>query len=72
MHGQTSCTSGPKWLGQDLERFPDAIGREMPSALPAISSDRSLRIGPVEYRDRTAIDRAIENFESALSEVKVA
>jgi 5-methyltetrahydropteroyltriglutamate--homocysteine methyltransferase len=58
-----------EWLGRDLERFPDAIGREMPSALTGRPTEAC--IGPIEYRDRTAIDRAIENFESALSEVKV-
>jgi 5-methyltetrahydropteroyltriglutamate--homocysteine methyltransferase len=58
-----------EWLGRDLERFPDAIGREMPSALTGRPTEAC--IGPVEYRDRTAIRRAIDNFESALTEVKV-
>jgi 5-methyltetrahydropteroyltriglutamate--homocysteine methyltransferase len=58
-----------EWLGRDLERFPDAIRREMPSALTGRPTEAC--IGPVEYRDRTAIRRAIGNFESALSSVKV-
>ena len=58
-----------EWLGRDLERFRDAIGREMPSALTGRPTEAC--IGPVEYRDRTAIRRAIDNFQSALPEVKV-
>jgi 5-methyltetrahydropteroyltriglutamate--homocysteine methyltransferase len=58
-----------EWLGRDLERFPEAIGREMPGALAGRPTEAC--IGPVEYRDRSAIRRAIDNFESALSEVKV-
>ena len=58
-----------EWLGRDLERFPDAIGREMPSALTGRPVQAC--IGPVEYRDRTAIRRAIANFESALSDAKI-
>ena len=59
-----------EWLGRDLERFPDAIGREMPSALTGRPTEAC--IGPVEYRDRTAIRRAIGNFESGLSELKAS
>jgi 5-methyltetrahydropteroyltriglutamate--homocysteine methyltransferase len=59
-----------EWLGRDLERFPDAIGREMPSALTGRPTQAC--IGPVEYRDRIAIRGAIENFESALSELKAS
>jgi 5-methyltetrahydropteroyltriglutamate--homocysteine methyltransferase len=58
-----------EWLGRDLGRFRDAIGREMPSALTGRPTEAC--IGPVEYRDRAPIRRAIENFESALREVKV-
>ncbi len=58
-----------EWLGRDLERFRDAIGREMPSALTGRPTEAC--IGPVEYRDPSAIRRAIENLESALLDVKV-
>ncbi len=58
-----------EWLGRDLERFRDAIGREMPSALTGRPTEACT--GPVEYRDHAAIRQAIENFESALREVKV-
>jgi 5-methyltetrahydropteroyltriglutamate--homocysteine methyltransferase len=58
-----------EWLGRDLERFRDAIGREMPSALTGRPTEAC--IGPVEYRDHADIRRAINNFQSVLPEVEV-
>ncbi len=53
-----------EWLGRDLERFADVIGREMPSVLTGRPTEAC--IGPIEYSDRAPIRRAIENFQTAL------
>ena len=57
------------WLGRDLQRFPDAIVREMPAALTGRPTEAC--VGPIEYRDHAPIRHAIENFQSALQGVKV-
>jgi 5-methyltetrahydropteroyltriglutamate--homocysteine methyltransferase len=58
-----------EWLGRDLERFGEVIAREMPTAL--IGRPTEACISPIEYRDHTAIRRAIANFQAALKSVKV-
>ena len=58
-----------EWLGRDLERFGEVIAREMPTVLTGRPTEAC--IGPIEYRDHTAIRRAIANFQDALSSVKV-
>ncbi len=57
------------WLGRDLERFADVIARDMPSV--AAGRPTEACIGPIEYRDREPIRRAIANFQTALKEVRV-
>jgi 5-methyltetrahydropteroyltriglutamate--homocysteine methyltransferase len=58
-----------EWLGRDLQRFPEAIVRDMPAALAGRPTEAC--IAPIEYRDHAPIRQAIENFESALAGVKV-
>ncbi len=58
-----------EWLGRDLQRFGELIAREMPSALTGRPTEAC--VGPIEYRDRAPIRRAIDNFQSALKEVSV-
>jgi 5-methyltetrahydropteroyltriglutamate--homocysteine methyltransferase len=57
------------WLGRDLQRFGDIIAREMPSVLAGRPTEAC--IGPIEYRDREPIRRAIANFQAALRGVAV-
>lgn len=57
------------WLGRDLERFGEVIAREMPSVLTGRPTEAC--IGPIEYRDRESMGRAIGNFQAALSGVQV-
>ncbi len=58
-----------EWLGRDLQRFGQVIAREMPSALTGRPTEAV--VGPIEYRDHTAIRRAIATFQEALKGVKV-
>jgi 5-methyltetrahydropteroyltriglutamate--homocysteine methyltransferase len=58
-----------EWLGRDLERFGEVIAREMPTVLTGRPTEAC--VGPIEYRDHSAIRRAIENFQDALKGVKV-
>jgi 5-methyltetrahydropteroyltriglutamate--homocysteine methyltransferase len=58
-----------QWLGRDLERFGEVIGREMPSVLTGRPTEAC--VGPIEYRGQTALGRAIANFQSALEAVQV-
>ena len=57
------------WLGRDLERFPDAMSREMAHILAGLPTDAC--VGAIEYQDREAIRRAIANFQTALKGVQV-
>ena len=57
------------WMGRDLERFPDAIRQEMPSAVDGRPTEAC--IGPIAYRDDGAIERDCENLMSALAGVSV-
>jgi|SRR5579883_595199 len=58
-----------QWLGRDLERFGEVIGREMPSVIGGRPTEAC--VGPIKYRDREPIRRAIGNFQSALERVSV-
>lgn len=58
-----------EWLGRDLERFGEIIAREMPSVLTGRPTEAC--VGPIEYRDRAPIRRAIDNFQAALKHVSV-
>jgi 5-methyltetrahydropteroyltriglutamate--homocysteine methyltransferase len=57
-----------EWLGRDLERFGELIGREMPTVRAGRPAEAC--VSPIEYRDRTAIRRAIANFQEALKGAK--
>ena len=50
-----------QWLGRDLERFGEIIGREMPSVLTGRPTEAC--VGPIEYRG--------QNFQSALESAQV-
>ena len=54
-----------EWLGRDLQRFGDMIGREMPSVLTGRPTEAC--IGPIEYTGNSAIRRAIADFQAALA-----
>ncbi len=58
-----------EWLGRDLDRFAEVIGREMPSVLTGRPTEAC--VGPIEYSDRAPIRRAIANFQTALKGVTV-
>jgi 5-methyltetrahydropteroyltriglutamate--homocysteine methyltransferase len=58
-----------EWLGRDLQRFGDVIAREMPSVLTGRPTEAC--VAAIEYRDRTPIRRAIDNFQTALRNVNV-
>jgi 5-methyltetrahydropteroyltriglutamate--homocysteine methyltransferase len=55
-----------EWLGRDLQRFGDMIGREMPSVLTGRPTEAC--IGPIEYTGNSAIRQAIADFQAALTE----
>jgi len=57
------------WLGRDRERFAEAIAREMPSVLTGRPTE--VCTGPITYKDRAPIRRAISNFCCALKSVSV-
>ncbi len=57
------------WLGRDLDRFGEFIGREMPSVLTGRPTEAC--VGPITYRDPGPIRRAISNFCDALTPVTV-
>jgi len=57
------------WLGRDLERFGEIIGREMPSVITGRPTEAC--VGPIEYRDPAPVRTAIANFQAALADVPV-
>src|SRR5438477_853524 len=57
------------WLGRDLQRFGEVIGREMPSALTGRPTEAC--VSPIEYGDHVAIRAAIANFQAALAGINV-
>src|SRR3984957_13962893 len=57
------------WLGRDRERFAEAIFQEFPRLAGGTITEAC--VGPIEYRDRAPIDRAVANFKAALEGVKV-
>jgi 5-methyltetrahydropteroyltriglutamate--homocysteine methyltransferase len=57
------------WLGRDIARFPDVMEREMPHVIHGLPTDACT--GPIEYRDREPVRRAIANFQAALNDVHV-
>lgn len=57
------------WLGRDRERFAEAISVDLPRLATGTVTEAC--IGPIKYQDHSGIDRSIENFKSALRQVKV-
>jgi 5-methyltetrahydropteroyltriglutamate--homocysteine methyltransferase len=57
------------WLGRDRERFPEVMAAEFPRMSKGVPTEAC--IGPIKYRDRSAIDRDIKNLKAALQSVKV-
>jgi 5-methyltetrahydropteroyltriglutamate--homocysteine methyltransferase len=57
------------WLGRDRERFPEVMAAEFPWMTKGVATEAC--IGPIKYRDRTAIDRDVKNLKDALRSVKV-
>ena len=57
------------WMGRDLERFPDAILQEMPSAVKGRPTEAC--IGPVAYKDDGSATRDCANLKTALTGVEV-
>lgn len=58
------------WLGRDRDRFPEVMAAEFPYMSGGVPTWAC--IGPIEYRDRTSIDRDIANLKTALRSVNVA
>ena len=58
-----------EWLGRDGERFKDFIAQELPQVLTGVPTEAC--IGPILYRDREPIERAVENLTAALGSVSV-
>jgi 5-methyltetrahydropteroyltriglutamate--homocysteine methyltransferase len=57
------------WLGRDRDRFPEVMAAEFPwmtSGTPTVAC-----VGPIEYRDRTSMQRDIQNLKAALRSVNV-
>ena len=58
-----------KWMGRDLDRFPEAIRQEMPSVVEGRPTDAC--IGPITYTGKSSVERDCRNLNDALKEVKV-
>ena len=57
------------WLGRDRDRFPEVMATEFPYLSGGVATEAC--IGPIEYRDRSNIDRDIANLRAALRFVHV-
>jgi 5-methyltetrahydropteroyltriglutamate--homocysteine methyltransferase len=57
------------WLGRDLERFSDFIGKEMPRALTGAPTEAC--VGPISYQDTHPINTNIAILKSALAAANV-
>jgi 5-methyltetrahydropteroyltriglutamate--homocysteine methyltransferase len=58
-----------RWLGRDLERFPDVMATEFPTMKNGLPTEAC--VGPIRYGDHTSINRDIRNLQDALKSVKV-
>jgi 5-methyltetrahydropteroyltriglutamate--homocysteine methyltransferase len=58
-----------RWLGRDLERFPDVMATEFPTMKNGLPTE--VCVGPIRYGDHTSINRDIRNLQDALKSVKV-
>lgn len=58
-----------EWLGSERERFIDFLKQEFPRILNGSPTEAC--IGPIEYRDRAPIERALDDLKAAVAGVKV-
>lgn len=57
------------WLGRDRDRFPEVMAAEFPWMASGVPTDAC--VGPIKYRDRSSIERDIQNLKAALRSVNV-
>jgi 5-methyltetrahydropteroyltriglutamate--homocysteine methyltransferase len=57
------------WLGRDRERFAEAIAIDLPRVATGTITEAC--VSEIRYVDHSGIDRAIDNFKTALKQVKV-
>jgi 5-methyltetrahydropteroyltriglutamate--homocysteine methyltransferase len=55
------------WLGRDIERFREAIVQDMPPAATGGATEAC--VGPIEYRDRSGIERELKDFTKAVANI---
>jgi 5-methyltetrahydropteroyltriglutamate--homocysteine methyltransferase len=55
------------WLGRDIERFREAIVQDMPPAATGGATEAC--VGPIEYRDRSGIERELKDFTRAVANI---
>jgi 5-methyltetrahydropteroyltriglutamate--homocysteine methyltransferase len=55
------------WLGRDIERFRAAIVQDMPPAATGGATEAC--VGPIEYRDRSGIERELKDFTKAVANI---
>jgi 5-methyltetrahydropteroyltriglutamate--homocysteine methyltransferase len=58
-----------RWLGRDLERFPEVMATEFPWAKNGMPTEAC--VGAIQYGDHASIDRDIRNLKDALQSVTV-
>lgn len=57
------------WLGRDRDRFPEVMAAEFPWMASGVPTEAC--VGPIKYRDRSSIQRDIQNLKAALRSVNV-
>ena len=58
-----------RWLGRDLDRFPEVMAAEFPIMAKGIPAEAC--VGPIKYGDYSSIRRDIQNLKDALKSVTV-
>ncbi len=58
-----------RWLGRDLQRFPEVMAAEFPSIGAGLPTRAC--VAPIQYRDTGSIQRDIQNLKAALKSVVV-
>jgi 5-methyltetrahydropteroyltriglutamate--homocysteine methyltransferase len=54
-------------VGRDIERFREAIVQDMPPAATGGATEAC--VGPIEYRDRSGIERELKDFTRAVANI---
>ncbi len=57
-----------EWLGAERERFSMYIDEQFPTMIDGAPTEAC--IGPIEYRDHAALNRAVQHLVAAVEEVK--